>query len=249
MNLTVIGSGSKGNMYIMTANNGDNIIIEGGVTFSKISKAMDFDFSKTQFALCTHEHLDHSKGIRELKNAGIDVVMSKGTSQAAHIEGLEFRDIILKHGEKFKRGDFEVMAFNVNHDCAEPFGFLIYHPEAGLTLFLTDTYYVGFKFPGCNNLIIEANFCEKIMAERFDQGRLQGFLRDRICKSHLSLNNCLDVLRANDLTSVNNILLIHLSSANSDAVRFQSEVYNLTLKNVNVAEPGLKLRWDKTPFG
>ncbi len=249
MRLKVIGSGSKGNCYIMTANNGENIIIEQGLNFKKILAAMDFDLSKTQFGLCTHLHKDHSLSTRELMNHGIDVVISKKEAEAEHIAGIDYRLKTIAHKETFKKGNFEVMAFNVNHDTPEPLGFLIRHPESGVTLFLTDTNYSPFKFPGLNNLIIEANFCESIMQERFDKGYLQAFLRDRIYKNHLSLANCKEILRVNDLTAVNNILLIHLSDSNSDSRRFQSEVYEQTLKNVNIAKAGLELKWNKTPFG
>lgn len=96
--------------------------------------------------------------------------------------------------------------------------------------------------------MIEANFCEKIMIERFDQGYLQAFLRDRIFKSHLSLRHCKDILKANDLTAVNNILLIHLSDTNSDSRRFKSDVEDLTFKTVNIAKPGLTLKWGLHPW-
>ena len=49
MKLKVLGSGSKGNCYIMEANNGDNIIIEQGLNFKKILEAMDYDLSKSRF--------------------------------------------------------------------------------------------------------------------------------------------------------------------------------------------------------
>jgi hypothetical protein len=55
-------------------------------------------------------------------------------------------------------------------------------------------------------------------------------------------------LRANDLTGVNNIVLIHLSDSNSDAPRFQKEVRELTGKTVWVAEAGLEINFDKEPF-
>lgn len=242
----------------MTADNGENIIIEQGVNFKEILKALDFDLSKTKFGLCTHLHKDHSKGTRDLMASGIDVVMSRGEYFAVgepgkpggeHIRGYDYRAIFLNNKEFYKNGDWQVMAFDINHDTPQPMGFLIKHPESGLTLFLTDTNYSKFKFSGLNNLIIEANFCEEIMQQRYDEGYLHGFLRDRIYKNHLSLSNCKKILEANDLTEVNNILLIHLSDSNSDSRKFQSEVFDLTFKNVNIAKKGLVLKWNKYPFG
>lgn len=258
MQLHVIGSGSSGNCYVMTASNGENIIIEQGIEYKKMLKCIDYDLTKTLFGLCTHLHKDHSKATKELMGAGIPVIISKGEYNAVgvpkkpggeHIRGFDHNAIFLAPGQAYVKGDWKVWAFNVNHDTPEPLGFLIQHPECGLTLFLTDTYMLNYTFPGLNNLIIEANYCEDIMAEKFNLGEVKAFLRDRICTSHLSLTSCLEILKANDLRAVNNILLIHLSDRNSDAKRFRETVYKQTLKNVNVAEAGMKLKWNKTPFG
>lgn len=215
-----------------------------------ICKAMDHDFSKTLFALCTHGHGDHSKGVRELMGAGVDVVMSEGTYNLAHVKGFDYRFKKIAHGGVYKAGDFVVNAFSVNHDCpgGEPLGFLIKHPECGLTLFVTDTNYLPNTFSGLNNIIIEANYCLDIMRRRLDEGKLQEFLRNRIMKNHLSLTECKKALSKNDLSAVNNILLIHLSDSNSDAMRFKNDVYEQTLKTVNIAEAGLELSWNLTPF-
>lgn len=258
MQLKVLGTGSKGNCYIMTASNGENIIIEQGLVFNQILEGMGHDITKTQFGLCTHLHKDHSKGTLGLMTYGIDVLLSHGDYYAVgrpkkpggeHMQGMSHRAKFIKNGQKYVKGDWEVWAFNINHDTPEPLGFLIKHPECGLTLFLTDTYYIENTFEGLNNIIIEANFCVDIMEQKFDNGYIQAFLRDRIYKSHLSLTSCISVLKANNLRSVNNILLVHLSDSNSDADRFQKTVYNATLKNVTVAKAGLELKWNKTPFG
>lgn len=258
MELLTIGSGSKGNCYILKASNGENIIIEQGVHFDDIQAALNHDFSKTIFGLCTHLHKDHSVSSRALMEFGIPVVMSKGEYYAIgkprkpggeHIRGFLHNVRFIEAGGKMTFGDWKVWAFETNHDTPEPLGFIIEHPECGKTLFLTDTYYIEDTFPGLNNIIIEANFCVEIMERKFDEGYIQAFLRDRIYKSHLSLDSCLAVLKAHDLSQVNNILLIHLSDRNSHAVRFQERVYNETLKNVTIASAGLRLKWNKTPFG
>lgn len=56
------------------------------------------------------------------------------------------------------------------------------------------------------------------------------------------------MLSANDLTAVNNIVLIHLSDGNSNEKQFKKEVYELTGKNVYVASNGMNLKFNKTPF-
>ena len=140
------------------------------------------------------------------------------------------------------------MAFDVKHDAAEPLGFLIEHSDCGKVLFLTDTNYCEYTFKGLNNIIIEANFSKEIIDRKFGSESGMEFLRNRILKSHFSLENCKDMLSANDLTQVNNIVLIHLSDSNSDEKQFHKEVSELTGKNVTVANNGMKINFNKTPF-
>ena len=58
----------------------------------------------------------------------------------------------------------------------------------------------------------------------------------------------MDALKANDLTRVNNIVLIHISEGNGDAVAFRDGIAKATGKTVHVAKPGLRISFNKTPF-
>jgi hypothetical protein len=64
----------------------------------------------------------------------------------------------------------------------------------------------------------------------------------------MSLDTCIGFLRKNDLSKVNNIVLIHLSDGNSDEKLFKSEVENATGKTVTVADNGTVIQFKKTPF-
>ena len=64
----------------------------------------------------------------------------------------------------------------------------------------------------------------------------------------MSYTNCINTLEANDITRVNNIVLIHLSEGNSNAEEFQLGVKAATGKNVHIAEPGLVINFNKHPF-
>ncbi|MCK5617154.1 hypothetical protein KAR91_85615 [Candidatus Pacearchaeota archaeon] len=50
-------SGSDGNLYTITAFNGDKLIIELGVTWKKFIKAMDHKIQGVLGALISHGHL------------------------------------------------------------------------------------------------------------------------------------------------------------------------------------------------
>lgn len=246
MNLKIINSNSAGNCYILE-NETEALIIECGVTFSQIKQALNFQLKKVVGCLLTHEHGDHSKAINDVLAFGINVYATDGTFKALGVDK-SHRAILTFAGDHFKVGGFRVKPFDVSHDVAEPVGFLIWHEETGTVLFLTDSYYCKYPFHGLNNILIEANYCKTILDRRMRAGENPKFLQDRVIKSHMSLATCKAMLGANDLTAVNNIVLIHLSDGNSDAERFKREVEEQTGKVVTIADPGITIPFNKKPF-
>ena len=118
----------------------------------------------------------------------------------------------------------------------------------GTLLFATDTYYLPFTFDGLNNIMIECNYSRSILDANIEAGKLPKLVRNRIVQSHMSLDNCIRTLTANDLTKVNNIVLIHLSDGNSNRDEFRKLVFEATGKSVHIAEPGKKIKLQETPF-
>ena len=245
MQLKVISSSSAGNCYILE-NEKEALIIEAGVRFDKIKQALNFNLEKVVACLVTHEHGDHAKSVKDVLAAGIKVFASVGTHDAigtkdhhnAHIPGASTRFA----------GGFQFKSFDIKHDAAEPVGYLIKHAECGNVLFLTDSYYSEYTFSGLNNIIIEANYCQNILDEHLRSGSSPTILRDRVIQSHMSIDTCVDMLRANDLSQVNNIVLIHLSDKNSDAAQFKKRVQEATGKTVHVADVDQIITLNKTPF-
>lgn len=247
MILKILSSNSSGNCYVLQASNGQILLIECGVHISKIKKAIGFMPAKVAGCILTHEHMDHAKSIKQLLSFGVNVWASAGTHTACG-SASHHRARVLVSGISQKVGDFEVIGFDVQHDVAEPFGFLVRHHECGTVLFLTDTYYSGYTFKGLDNIIIEANYCQEIIDARVESGDNPKFLRDRVLQSHQSLQTCLKTLAANDLSRVNNIVLIHLSDGNSDEEKFKREVQRATGKIVHVAVPGMVINFSKQPI-
>lgn len=242
MKLKVINTGSVGNAYLLY-NEQEVLLIECGVSLKEIKQSLNYDLTKVVGCITTHLHGDHSKCMLELLNSCVEVYSSKGTFKGLELDK-HHNSKVVKHMELFTVGNFKIIPFNVKHDAPEPLGFLIHHKDCGLTLFLTDTFYSPYKFKGLNNIIIEANFCEEIIREK-DSNQ---FLTNRILKSHLSIQKCIDLLNANDLTEVNNIVLIHLSDRNSNEKEFKEKVIKATCKNTFVAHKGLEIEFNKTPF-
>lgn len=245
MKLKVICSGSRGNAYLLE-NEEEALLIECGVNIMDIKKAIDFKVNKISGAICTHEHGDHAKSINEVLGAGINVYATAGTFQNSTSKNtVSSRKIVIPQKGQFKVGSFNVISFPTIHDVAEPCGFLINHKDCGTVLFLTDTVYCPYTFKGLNNIIIEANYDADIINEKLGDKK---FLRDRIYNSHMSIETCMDFLLANDLSQVNNIVLIHLSDSNSHEINFAKKVSGITGKEVHTANGGMVININKTPF-
>lgn len=248
MKFKVIASGSSGNAYLLT-NDRETLIIECGVRFQKIKEAMNFNLRTVVGCIVTHEHQDHCVGVQEVLKAGIEVYASEGTHKAMGTDWSHRKRTVRSYIGSYQIGGFQIMPFDIKHDCAEPLGYIIHHAETGSVLFLTDSYYVEPTFQNLNNIIIEANYCQTILDARLKAGESPRAVRDRVIESHMSLDTCKKTLQANDLSAVNNIVLIHLSNANSDAARFKREVQEATGKVVHIASAGLTIEhFNKTPF-
>ena len=241
MKLRVIGSSSSGNCYLLE-NKQECLIIEAGENPNKFS----FDIEKVVGCLVTHEHKDHSKYAVEFQKMAIDIYASQGTIQETGLKGHRLK--VIKALKKFYIGNFAVLPFNVKHDAAEPLGFLIQHPEMGTLLFATDTYYLENRFAGLNHVMIECNYDNEILSENMLQGKVPKTVRDRTLASHMSIETCVNFLNSNDLTNVFNIVLIHLSSQNSNKRAFKEAVSRATGKEVYISSKGLELELNKDIF-
>lgn len=216
MNLQTLSSGSQGNCYLLNQG-GSFLIVEAGIRSADILDAVDFDINKVAGCLISHEHQDHCKGAKGLAKYGIGIWGSAGTLNAIGSPGQSMTPL-----KQYQIGQFTVMGFDVQHDTAEPFGFLIHHPECGTIVFLTDSYYCKYRFPDVNHFIIEANYCEDIIMQK------DCVYRNRVLKSHMSIQTAIKFLKAHDLTKCESITLIHLSNGNSDEQKFKDMVVSST---------------------
>lgn len=60
MKFRCLGSGSSGNCYILE-NDSEALIIEAGIPFMTVKKALDFNISKIVGVVVSHSHGDHAK--------------------------------------------------------------------------------------------------------------------------------------------------------------------------------------------
>lgn len=207
------------------------LLIELGVQFKKIQRALNYETSKVAAALISHSHKDHCKGVQGALDASVDVYMSETTEREIGIQHNRIRRY--ENKKQFRVGTFTILPFDVQHDV-ENHGFLIQSDNGIKLLFATDTYYVKYRFTGLTHLMIECNYSRKILDENVESGRIPEFLANRIIGSHFSLENLLEFLKANDLSRVQEIHLLHLSDTNSNEEEFKRAVQATTGKLVYV---------------
>ena len=233
MILKVLGSESAGNGYLLETDS-ETLIIEAGLRLRELKLSLNFDLGKVIGCLVTHSHGDHCRYARDYLKAGINIYTSNHTVDANDMTGHRIHPI--KHYEVVTIGDFKVIPFPVPHGVPT-LGFFIKHPGAGSILFVTDAACIPNRFYNLNHILIEANYEDSILTN------------DRAVGHHMSLDTCLGFLRANDLSLVRNIVLLHLSSGNSDSKMFAKSVQSIAPNaSVCIADKGLEVYLSKHPF-
>src|SRR5690625_74135 len=230
--ITTLASGSKGNCYLVT-DGSTTLLLECGISLKEIRKALNFNTSNLAGCLVTHEHKDHSAGLKDVTRSGINCYMSAGTAEATGIEHHRIKKVQAK--QKLSIGTWDILPFDVQHDVSEPYGFLLQNKSGEKLLFATDTYYIRYKFKGLTHLLIECNYSMEILNENIASGRVHKDMKGRLIKSHFSLENVKEFLKANDLSKVQVIHLLHLSDTNSNEEQFKREIQELTGKAVYIA--------------
>ena len=230
--IKALASGSKGNAYFVT-DGVTPVLLECGIGWKDIQRGLNFRTSELAGCLISHEHQDHCKAAKDVMKAGIDCYMSIGTAEA--IDVYSHRVKIIRSKEQFVLNSWIILPFEVQHDAEEPLGFLMANSAGEKLLYATDTYYIRYRFQGLTHIMIECNYSLDILRANVDAGTVDANLKNRILKSHFSLEHVKEFLKANDLSKVQEIWLLHMSDGNSDANRFKREIQELTGKMVFIA--------------
>ena len=231
--ITTLGSSSAGNAYLV--DDGETkLLLEAGLPYKEIQRGTGFRISSLAGCLISHAHGDHSKSAEDLIKAGVDVYSSVGTFRALGIES--HRAIAVQALQAFTIGTWRILPFDVQHDVEEPFGYLLVSKNGNKLLFATDSYFIKYRFSNITHLLIECNYSIKLLDENIANGSVPAVMRSRLLRSHFSLEHVKEFLRANDLSKVVEIHLLHLSDTNSDEELFKREIQALTGKVVRIAQ-------------
>lgn len=235
MRLIVIGSNSSGNAYALDAG-GEILLLEAGVKYREMAKAIDFRIDKVVGCCITHEHGDHAKFVKEYSKHGIKIYCNEDVATkkdlSAHYANVMVADKV------YHAGEFNIVPFDNYHDVPI-FGYLINHKECGSILFSTDSYKLGMTIRGIKHFIIEANYSDELLKQNVWDGNILKAQADRIMLSHMSLDYCVKYLKdAEAAKSAKTITLCHLSSRNSDYNIFRNTVAGMFGVPTYIAQKG-----------
>ena len=218
-------SSSSGNLHSITDGE-TTVLIECGLPWKEVQKYLGYKTSEVSAVCLTHEHKDHSRSVNEAARAGIDIYLLPETQATLGLEGHRIHP--LPAMGRVKIGSFQVLSFPLQHD-APICGFLFASGEQR-AVYITDSYYCKYRFSRLNVIAIECNYSKKTISPD-----IHPEVKKRLLRSHMSLENCIKFLKANDLSRCQEIHLIHLSRDNSDAEMFKREVQKATGVPVTVA--------------
>lgn len=235
--LKVLSSSSVGNCYILDCD-GEKLIIELGCSWNDILSNIKYDLSKVCGALVSHKHHDHSKSISNALRYGLSVYSCED------VQSIHPKVKVLKKGVKTRIGKFTVQPIPVEHSV-ECYAFLIESKNMGRLVFVTDCSSFPYKIKNVNHFLIEANYSDDIAIDNM----CNGFDNRSMSNQHLEINDTIDALKWNYSSSMQTVLLLHLSSGNSNADEFKQRVKDeLGFSNVYVADKGLTINLDKDEF-
>ncbi|MCU5745882.1 MBL fold metallo-hydrolase [Staphylococcus sp. SQ8-PEA] len=201
-------------------------MIEAGVNYQKVQKHLKFRTRDIAGCLITHEHGDHAKYTKQFVENGIECYATLGTLNQLAITSHRLH--VIKAKRAFRVGTWEILPFDIEHDVAEPVGFLMQSDKGYKVLYVTDTKYVKYKFKGVTHMLLEINYIYEQMQQNVKDGVIHQALANRIMDSHFSLEYAIQFLKANDLSKLEEIHLIHLSNNSSNAQKIKDEVQKVS---------------------
>ena len=224
----ILGSSSSGNAAVLRVHD-QTILIDAGLSGKKLQFLLGEEgiaIEDLSAVFLTHEHNDHSAGIRGSQSSADCRFLQTGTpsgdpSQVAKASELEnFRD-----RKPFSFESFEIHPFSVPHDAYDPVGFYfkwgkddLFDPFSSLA-WVTDLGYVPAlvreRIRQARILVLEANHCSKMLE---DDKKRPWSLKQRIRgrHGHLSNQSTFDLLDSMEGSRWEKIFLMHLSKDCND---------------------------------
>ena len=214
-------SGSSGNSIFIKDGN-TKILVDAGVSAKRIEEALSYideDASKLSAIFVTHEHIDHSYGLRVLgARYDIPVFSSEKIISKLYSEGkLAEKNTTEIIEDNMELGGIEILPFELYHDSVQCFGYRFNLKDSKSISVCTDTGFVTAAakrvIPKSDLVFLESNH-EITMLEN---GPYPYMLKQRILsrKGHLSNADCAEFACELVESGTKRIVLSQISKENN----------------------------------
>ena len=225
-NFKILGSSSSGNCAFLQTGQ-TLILIDAGFSAKRIAAMLEVHGKKVEridAVFLTHEHSDHSRGIRGLSRfADLPIFANRDTADAVQSKLTKRPNWqIFETGKAFSFRDIEIRSFSLPHDAYDPVGYTfrwgekddLLNPRQGLA-WVTDLGYIPSHVQEhireVETLVIEANYDEALL-EKDTRRPWATKQRIRGRHGHLSNDAVLKVINSlNGRSALREIYLAHLS--------------------------------------
>ena len=210
LTIKCVAQGSSGNCWIADYN-GELLIIDAGLPIKTIKKSIDYNLVAVQGVLISHNHLDHSRAVEELRNCGWAVF----TPFTVSLRVKTF-------------GHYRVQAFSVPHGDCPCYGFYIKVGEHRL-IYATDLEYLPYTFrkQELTDIIVECNYQDEYVDVEAENA-------DHKIIDHCELKTTVGIVEANMTDALKNVIITHLGMGTCDGNECVAEIKKVVSASVNV---------------
>lgn len=193
LKLTCLGTGSKGNCWILDCD-GELLIIDAGISIKRIKQGIDYNLMAVQGVLISHAHHDHSMAVEDIKGCGLSV----------------FEPFTVDCKVK-TYGHYRIHVFPVPHGESECYGFYIKVGDHRM-IYATDLEYIPYNFrkQELNTIIVECNYQDEYidqLAKNYQHKALD----------HAELKTTIGIVEANLTDKLRTVIICHMGETSCDA--------------------------------
>lgn len=234
----ILGSSSSGNSAFLDTGN-SKILIDAGFSGKQINeklKAIGESVDTLDAVFLTHEHSDHSQGLRGIsKRYDLPIFANRDTADAVQTKlkkNINWK--IFETGTDFTFRDLKIRSYSLPHDAYDPVGFNFYWGEPddlfskqGSLAWVTDLGYipehVKIQIKEVQTLVIESNFEERLLKE--DTKRPLS-IKQRIRGRHGHLSNEDTFQFLNEAIAGSKIESLHIAHLSKDCNKVELVLEN-----------------------
>lgn len=229
--ISVVGSSSSGNGYLIESDD-QILVLELGCKYQEYLPMLKYNYGFRRLTGCvsTHSHRDHfdPKTAERFYLGGINVFSNPDLAKEAE-------NVFPIHPHTAQMiGGFRVQPFDLEHSVRN-YGYVIDCPSGERILFATDCTHIPYSFKDVSIFMCEANYDIDTVIDAVTSGEdvKSGF------QNHQNIEDTVRFLRESYTSNCLGVLLIHLSSTNSDEKKFIQRIKDeLGIENVQAAHAG-----------